>query len=451
MDGYRKRLARDLERWIAQGLVDPANRQAILDSASSGRPAWSATGAAAILGAVLLGLAAITFVAANWAEMARALRFGVILAALWAAFAGAAAAFARDRDAVGHALALLGAALFGAAITLTAQTFNMSAFRNTGVLIWTGGALATALVLPSRPVLILAALLGAAWAVLESVNPYAPDILWSYLAVWALTAAAATRMHSLVSWTLLAIGLFVWLGFTMKSFVDAGALFELEAFALYALIAAAIALAASALREARLAGAGVLSNWAAIAGLLAGWALQFPIAAYVRTVERAERADWLDPGTRWAEVFGPESGAFLVPALVAGGVILACGLYARARGRLETSALAAVLAATAFLIALPFIARAAGPEAVAALRIGIGAAVYAVAVGLILQGARGERRVIGGIGVAAFILQSIYVYATLFGDLLDTAVFFLVGGALLLGLAFAAARWRGRRQAGGGS
>ena len=110
-----------------------------------------------------------------------------------------------------------------------------------------------------------------------------------------------------------------------------------------------------------------------------------------------------------------------------------------------------MLAAAALLSALPFLARAVGPEAVAALRIGVGAAVYAVAIGLILQGARSDRRVIGGVGVAAFIVQSVYVYATLFGDLLDTAVFFLVGGAVLLGLALAAARWRAGREAGGGS
>jgi len=40
-DGYLKRLARDLDRWIADGLVPAQNRQAILDSAAP-RPAAGA-------------------------------------------------------------------------------------------------------------------------------------------------------------------------------------------------------------------------------------------------------------------------------------------------------------------------------------------------------------------------------------------------------------------------
>jgi len=187
-DGYLKRLARDLDRWIADGLVPAQNRQAILDSAAPSPRRGSAAGAAATLGAILLALAALSFVAANWSELPKLARFILILAALWASLGGAAAAFARGAPALGHALALLGAALFGAAIMLTAQTFNMSAFRNTGVLIWAAGALATALVIPSRPVLVLAAGVGALWAGLEAGNPFAPGPVWTYLALWAVTA-----------------------------------------------------------------------------------------------------------------------------------------------------------------------------------------------------------------------------------------------------------------------
>ena len=57
--GYRDRLARDLDRWIAAGWVAPGHRDAILGDVGGRGPNWSATGALAILGAVLLALAGL--------------------------------------------------------------------------------------------------------------------------------------------------------------------------------------------------------------------------------------------------------------------------------------------------------------------------------------------------------------------------------------------------------
>lgn len=429
---YRQRVTRDLDRWIADGLVDAGKREAILARLPARRPAWSASGAAAILGAVLLALAALSFVAANWADLSRVARFAVILGALWAAFGASAFAFARRNEAIGHALALLGAALFGIAIMLTAQTFNMSAFRNTGVLIWTLGALATAVVLPSRPVLILASLLGAGWVWLESVNPFAPDIIWSYLGVWAVTGLAAARLQSRASWNLISPGLLVWFGFVLFDLGEGAGLSELEQVVLFALLAGALALAASVARGRAVFGTGVLTNWAATAALLAGWAVQFPIRSFERSQDLAQRQDWVDTEGRWAALFGLEGGAFLLPAAIAAGLIMAVALWRRARGSLPSSAAIAIALAAAALLGLPYAVRWAGPDLVLALRLGAGTLVFAVAVGLILQGAREGRRFIGGLGIAVFIVQTLYVYESLFGDLLGTALFFFIGGVVLI-------------------
>lgn len=441
---YRSRVTRDLDSWIEDGLVEEKHREAILARLSSGRPSWSAAGAAAILGAVLLALAAISFVAANWAEMSRMVRFAVILAALWASYGGSALAFSRNNGAIGHALALLGAALFGVTIMLTAQTFNMSAFRNTGILIWTGGALATALILPSRPALILAALLGTAWVWMESFNPFAPDIIWGYLGVWAVTAFAANRLKSLASWNLISAGLLVWLGFVLWDLGRQDMFSELEEIALFALIAGAIALTGSMLRDREMFGSGVLTNWAATGALIAGGAVQFPVRYFERSRERASDFDFIDIDERWASIFGIEGGAFLIPGAVAAGLIVLIALWRKRRGALPTSAALAVIAAAAALLLLPYAARWAGPDMILALRFVLGTLVYGVSLGLILQGAREGRRYIGGLGIVLFIAQTLYVYGTLFGDLLDTALFFFVGGLLLIGVSLAATRVQAR-------
>lgn len=75
----------------------------------------------------------------------------------------------------------------------------------------------------------------------------------------------------------------------------------------------------------------------------------------------------------------------------------------------------------------------------------LGAVIYAGAAALVLAGAAPGRRFAGALGVTVFALQSLYVYARLFGDLLNTAAFFFIGGVLLIALSVAIGRWA-RRQ-----
>ncbi len=419
-DGYLKRLARDLDRWIADGLVPAQNRQAILDSAAPAARRWSAAGAAAILGAVLLALAALSFVGANWSELPKLARFILILAALWTSLAGAAAAFARGAPALGHALALLGAALFGAAIMLTAQTFNMSAFRNTGVLIWAAGALATAVIVPSRPVLVLAAGVGALWAGLEAGNPFAPGPVWAYLGLWVATAWAAVQMKSSVTLHLLAAGLVVWTGhalFEALGHFDSDTRYWLCAFIL---VSGALAMAASLALDRRIAGAGVLAGWAAWAAAFGALALQ--------------GADF---------VGSHRTGPAVAYAIIAGVAFVAFAALSFWRLRaqtLERGPAAALLLAAAFVLAWPAVVM---NETAAEMT--LGAVIYAGAAALVLAGAAPGRRFAGALGVTVFALQSLYVYARLFGDLLSTAAFFFIGGLLLIALSIVIGRWARRR------
>jgi len=419
MNGYLRRLTRDLDRWIAGGLVPAQNRQAILDSASVPRAGWTASGAAAILGAVLLALAALSFTAANWPDLPRLARFTVIIAALWASFAGAAFAFARGNPAAGHALALLGAALFGAAIALTAQTFNMSAFRNTGVLIWAGAALVTALAIPSRPVLALAALLGALWAGMEAGNPLVSHAVWGYAPFWFLTAAAAVRLRSLAAMNLLAAGLLVWTGHILFE-TGRDVLTHAQHIAAFTLIAGALAMTAALARDRAVFGAGVISGWAGAGAALGVLTLQ---AALGYTHETA--------------------GGSALYAVIAGGALAVIAATSAWRVRTQRLALwpALALAGTGLMTAaLPFAhaGRAGGLEVLT------GALIYAAAAALILIGARLGRRFTGGLGVALFVLQSLYVYTRLFGDLLNTALLFFIGGLVLFAVSFLITRLQKR-------
>ena len=443
MEGYLKRLARDLDGWIAAGLVPAQNRPAILDSAARSAQPWSASGAAAILGAALIALAAVSFVAANWAEFPPLGRFAVLIVALWLAFAGAGAAFKRNAGAIGHGLTLIGAAMFGAAIILTAQTFNMSAFRNTGILIWCVGALVAAIAAPSRPTLVLASLLALYWVGAETYNVFAPDIIWGFAPLWIVAAIAASRLHSLVSMNYLAPGLLVWTGHAIYQSGETAGLGDFERIALFTLIAGALAMASGLARDLRVAGAGVTAGWSAAAALLAALSLQFPLSDfYARMVDETQGLD-----ERWIALFDSGGAAFAAPALLALAAFAGVALWRSRRGAISAPVTLALTGAAALAFALPYGLRLAGPEGLFALRLAAGAAVYALAAGLIFLGAQAGRRFIGGLGVGLFIAQSLYIYAVLFGSLLDTALFFLVGGLLLLGLSLALTRFQTRLSA----
>ncbi|WP_339741403.1 DUF2157 domain-containing protein [uncultured Maricaulis sp.] len=430
--GYRTRLTHDLERWIAAGWVDATHRQAILGDIASRPGRWNAAGALAILGAALLAMSALSFVAANWEAMPRLVRFATIVLALWAALLGAGRAFDRNAPVIGHALALLGAALFGAAIMLTAQTFNMTAFRNTALLVWATAAAGIALVLPSRPVLILATGLGALWAGMEAVSPNAPGVVWAYLPVWGATALLARHLGSRVSFNLLAPALFMWIAHLLWTQASADRLGQLEALDAAILIAAMIGLLAAWLRDHSIAGGGILAAWAIALAVFGAHLLQWPL-------------DHLpDDATG--------SGSGLHTAIATLSLLVMAGIAWRrvADGKASRIAALTYLAAGLMAAAIPALVQAAGPDLLIWVRILIGAVFYALCAAMIVQGTRPDQSIVGALGIAGFVLQTLYVYAETFSGLLDTALFFFVGGAILFLISLALLRLRQARAAARG-
>ncbi|WP_165844082.1 DUF2157 domain-containing protein [Phenylobacterium kunshanense] len=125
MAGYRRRLERDLDRWIGAGLVPADNRAAILDSVGEARRLDAAT-VLGVIGGLMAGVAVIAFVAANWSAIPRVARFALILAAFLGAAGGAAWSGARNRPVASQVLLSVAALVFAAAIGLTGQIFDIA-------------------------------------------------------------------------------------------------------------------------------------------------------------------------------------------------------------------------------------------------------------------------------------------------------------------------------------
>ena len=86
---YRKRLDADLNRWVGEGLVS-------LESATTIRRSLTQEGGfrlpalLGLFGGLLIAASVSAFVAANWEEMPRLLKLGLILFGLAGSFAVAA-------------------------------------------------------------------------------------------------------------------------------------------------------------------------------------------------------------------------------------------------------------------------------------------------------------------------------------------------------------------------
>lgn len=188
MWSYRKRVDRDLERWQGAGWVTDAGASAIRSELAASGHGVSLSTALGILAAVLIGFSVMSFVGANWQEIPRVVRLGVLLATLAGAYAGAGALFSRGMEGFGHAMVLLATSLFGANIMLISQMYHMSGNPADAVLVWAAGTLLAGVAIRSNPALAFAMVLMSAWWWFKSTEVH--GVFWPYLLGWAPVAAA---------------------------------------------------------------------------------------------------------------------------------------------------------------------------------------------------------------------------------------------------------------------
>ncbi|MFI4976820.1 MAG: DUF2157 domain-containing protein [Caulobacterales bacterium] len=147
MASYKERVTEDLDRWIAAGHVSADHRAAILESIPDARR-LDAAAALAWVGAVLLGVAVIAFVAANWDALPRLARFAMVLGIFAAGAGGAAWCAEKARPNTANGLLAFSALAFAAAIGLTGQIFDIAGEPRTAL--YASGVVAAALALAGR-------------------------------------------------------------------------------------------------------------------------------------------------------------------------------------------------------------------------------------------------------------------------------------------------------------
>ncbi len=214
----RKRVLQGLDRWREAGWVTEAGAGEIRRELSAGHPLLNFSNTLAILGAVLIGFAAMTFVAANWSAIPRLVRVAMLVSALWAAYGGAGWLFSRGYTKFGEAAVLTGVGLFGANIMLIAQMFHLDGNPNDAVLVWACGAVLAGFAFRSAPSFVAALLLFGLWSAWETSQ--LNNVHWWFLPAWGLTAVGFAAIRATKSYYFSALALALWI--VVSSFVLPG-------------------------------------------------------------------------------------------------------------------------------------------------------------------------------------------------------------------------------------
>ena len=163
-ENFRRQLRTESERWWKEGLID-ADLYEQLSARYDFANIEAATGNRFItiligLGGILLGLGAVTLVAANWQEWSRSLRMIVIFGAFVGVNTTGFYLWRRPAhkpgfQKLGLGLLLAGALIMGANIGLMSQMFHQSGSISALYLVWGLGVLAMAYSLRLMPLGVL--------------------------------------------------------------------------------------------------------------------------------------------------------------------------------------------------------------------------------------------------------------------------------------------------------
>ena len=166
-DEFARRLGDEVRQWEVDGIITAEQAEAIQDRYASDSPEGdgSAIGnrvvsVIAVMGAALIGLGIIAFIAANWSEIPTLAKLALMVVGTPVIYiVGWLLSYRFGYPRIGTAVILLGAIAFGASIHLVAQTYHVPVNHPNLVPLWFLGVVPLAYIARSQAVLGLSIIL----------------------------------------------------------------------------------------------------------------------------------------------------------------------------------------------------------------------------------------------------------------------------------------------------
>lgn len=218
----RKAVLNDaVEDWRKRGLLDGPTAKTLKEDIVSRIRPRSFTSIIILLGVICLAFGVMTFVAANWASMSNLAKVGLLFAGLWASWGISIYLKSSGHEWASQAFVLLACAIFGASIMLIGQIYHIQGKPKDATWLWAAGTVIAALLTRSIPALGLGAILITIWALMDvGLFSRVKTPEYSYLLYWAIIAAGALWLSSRFVAHMLMTGMVIWLFVTTVQLMD---------------------------------------------------------------------------------------------------------------------------------------------------------------------------------------------------------------------------------------
>ncbi|MEW6515550.1 MAG: DUF2157 domain-containing protein [candidate division FCPU426 bacterium] len=224
-----------LREWVEQGIIRPDQKQAIEDlyiwpprliKQTPAKPV-NLILALEIIGALLIGIGLMTFIAFNWPHLPSPVKLGLVLFLIAAIHLTAYGLVYHSRyHLAGQAVAFLGNLTYGGGIWLVAQIYHLPASFPKGMLIWAAGVLPMALVFKSKLSFFLSVGLFLAWTLALSMGYQLPQPVFLAVLLGLLVPGAYYLRSRIGLAVCLAVGglwlylnLFLWADLRVSAFL----------------------------------------------------------------------------------------------------------------------------------------------------------------------------------------------------------------------------------------
>ncbi len=405
---YHKRLEADLTRWVGEGLVSPASATAIRQSLTR-EGGFRLPGLLGLFGGLLIASSVAAFVAANWEEMPRLVKLGMILAGIVGALVIAARLDAKGSTMGANAASTCGVLIFAAGVALVGQMYHLPTDWPAGAFLIALGALAVAVLLRSDGALIVAFVALASWSggrwVEQQGTLHWPFFLLFLPAFWLALGHESRFVHHVA-----VLCLAGWLALVPGDWVNGNFDYGLIAYGL-AVSVVFVAVGALALDRGLPALLTAFLPWGLV-GLSVALCIEL-----VRILDTS--------------LSGAGKGGAAIYLAYLAAVPASAGLALLAREKRFAWALAGALLLS-LLIPLVFWS---GGVVTLPGKVVVASLILLIAIAQVAAGAAGGLRRVTGAGSGLFFIAVIILLWQTIGTLLDQSLFFLVGGAALLGMA----------------
>lgn len=173
---FHTRLKEEIDLWVNEHLItlsqkdDILARYAMLDAADEKTAPGKLITTISIMGALLIGIGVILFVASNWSQIPRWGKLSMIFTSMFLSYGlGYYVRYEKGNyPRVGAAIILLGSIIFGAGIFLIAQIYHITVHYPNGVLLWSVGIFPLAYLVRFKTILSLAIMALLVWLGMEA-------------------------------------------------------------------------------------------------------------------------------------------------------------------------------------------------------------------------------------------------------------------------------------------